>query len=77
MFWHGQRAAPGGAVGGLEFTHPALAARMARERWDEAAATGAQMLVTEDPSALAHLAAHREDRGIELNGLYELAAGQM
>jgi Fe-S oxidoreductase len=72
MFWREQRAAPGGAVGGLEFTQPALAARMTRERLAEAAATGAEMLVTEDPLALAHLTAQAQSTPIKIEGLYEL-----
>ncbi len=73
LFWREQRAAPGGAVGGLEFTQPALAAQMTRERLAEAAATGADLLVTEDPAALAHFAAHA-DGTIQVRGLFELLA---
>jgi Fe-S oxidoreductase len=73
MFWREGRAAPGGAVGGLDFTHPALAAQMTRDRLAEAAATGAQTLVTEDPAALAHFAAHA-DGMMRVQGLYELLA---
>ena len=76
MFWREQRAAPGGAVGGLEFTQPALAAQMTRERLAEAAATGAEMLVTEDPLALAHFAAHAAGT-LKVQGLYELLAEQL
>jgi Fe-S oxidoreductase len=71
MFWRGQRAAPGGSVGGLEFTQPALAAQMTRERLAEAQATGAQVLVTEDPAALAQFLA-QADGSITVQGLYEL-----
>jgi len=77
MFWREQRASPGGAVGGLEFTHPELAARMSRARLAEAAATGAQLLVTEDPAALAHLAAHADGAEIKVEGLYELLAERL
>jgi len=77
MFWREQRASPGGAVGGLEFTHPELAARMSRERLAEATATGAQLLVTEDPAALAHLAAHADGSAIKVQGLFELAVEQI
>jgi Fe-S oxidoreductase len=74
MLWREGRAAPGGAVGGLEFTNPALAAQMTRERLAEAAATGAQVLVTEDPAALASFTAQAEDSRLAIEGLYELLA---
>ena len=77
MFWREGHAAPDGSVGGLEFTQPALAARMTRERLVEAAATTAQMLVTEDPAALAHLEAHAEGAGIKVAGLFELITEHM
>ena len=77
MFWREGRAAPGGAVGGLEFTHPALAERMTRDRLAEAAATGAHMLVTEDPAALAHLERFADGAGIKVAGLFEMIAEQM
>lgn len=76
MFWREQRAAPGGSVGGLEFTQPALAAQMTRERLAEARATGAQMLVTEDPATLAQFLA-QSDGLIKVQGLYELLAEQI
>lgn len=77
MFWREQRAAPGGAAGGLEFTHPDLAEKMTRERLAEAASTGAHLLVTEDPLALAHMSALVDGAGIKVEGLYELWVQQM
>ena len=77
MFWREGRAAPGGAVGGLEFTHPALAERMAHDRLSEALSTGAELLVTEDPVALAYLEPYASGAGIEIAGLYELLAEQL
>ncbi len=76
MFWREGRAAPDGSVGGLEFTQPALAAEMTRARLAEAAATGARMLVTEDPAALAHFAAYA-DGTIKVQGLFELLADSL
>lgn len=61
--------------GGLEFTNPALAAQMTRERLAEAAATGAQVLVTEDPAALASFTAQADDNSLAIEGWYELLAG--
>jgi|SRR5579859_2779824 len=77
MFWRAERATPGGAVGGLEFTHPELALRMAHDRLAEAAATGAEILVTEDPVALAYLEQHLAGAKIKLAGLFELLAEQL
>jgi Fe-S oxidoreductase len=77
MFWREGRAAPGGAVGGLEFTHPALAERMAHDRLSEALSTGAELLVTEDPLALAYFEPLAASAGIEIAGLYELLAEQL
>lgn len=76
MFWREQRAAPGGSVGGLEFTQPALAAQMTRERLAEAQATGAQVLVTEDPAALAQFLAIA-DGPLKVRGLYEWLVEQI
>jgi Fe-S oxidoreductase len=77
MFWREGRAAPGGAVGGLEFIQPALAETMARDRVAEAVSTGAELLVTEDPVALTHLEQHAAGTAIKVVGLYELLAGQL
>lgn len=77
LFWREGRAAPGGSVGGLRFTHPALAQQMTRDRLAEAAATGADLLVTEDPAALAHFSEHAGDAPIPVTGLYELLARQL
>jgi Fe-S oxidoreductase len=74
MFWRQGRASPGGAAGGLRFTHPALAEQMTRDRLAEAAATGADLLVTEDPAALASFAACSDGAPIQIEGLYELLA---
>ncbi len=77
MFWREGRAAPGGAVGGLEFTQPVLAERMARARLAEAAETGAEQLLTEDPVALAHLEPYTAGAKLKLTGLFELLAEQL
>ncbi|HEY8549074.1 MAG TPA: (Fe-S)-binding protein [Vicinamibacterales bacterium] len=71
LFWRDRRAHPTGAVGALPVTHPALAGRLAAARFEDAAAAGASLLVTEDPAALQHLRRHQAG-GIEVAGLYEL-----
>ena len=76
MFWREARASPGGTAGGLRFTHPTLAAHMTRDRLAEAVATGASVLVTEDPAALAEFSRYA-DGAIRVEGLYELAAERL
>jgi Fe-S oxidoreductase len=75
LFWRERRAAPCGAVGGFLVTQPGLAADLARARLAEARATGAALLVTEDPHCAAHLA-HYAD-GLRVTNLIELVAEQM
>ncbi len=72
MFWREERAAPGGVTGGLEFTNPALARQMTLNRIAEAAATGADCLVTEDPASLAAFLTHADGSRLKIEGLYEL-----
>jgi Fe-S oxidoreductase len=76
LFWRGSRAHACGAIGGLEFTSPDIARRLAEARLADAANAGARVLVTEDPMCLAHLGAHGRD-GMEVTGLYELLAGRL
>jgi len=77
LFWREGRADPAGAVGGLEFTNPALAGRMTQARLAEAASTGAEVLVSEDAAALAHFISHLDGAPIKVEGLYELLVKQM
>jgi Fe-S oxidoreductase len=76
MFWREQRAHPCGAIGGLEFTFPELAGRLADARLADAGRAGASWLITEDPACLHHLRS-RAGSGIEVVGLYELLAEQL
>jgi Fe-S oxidoreductase len=77
MFWRNGRAAPGGAVGGLNLTNPELAERLTRERLAEAAATGADTLITDDPAAVADFNQHASDTSLKIDSLYELLARQV
>lgn len=72
MLWRDRRAAPCGAVGGLTYTQPKLAAGMARARLAEAKGTGAQVLLTDDPTCLAQLEKHSD--GLQVASLIELLA---
>ncbi|MFL5804638.1 MAG: (Fe-S)-binding protein [Roseiflexaceae bacterium] len=72
-FWRERRAAPCGASGGLSWTEPWLATRMARAALADAANGGAPLIVTDAPGCLAQLRANAEP-GMEVRGLYELLA---
>jgi Fe-S oxidoreductase len=76
LFFREHRAHPCGAVGGLEITHPALAARLAAARFDDAAEAGAGTLITEDPACLHHL---RQSAGgpVVAKDLYEVLADRL
>jgi Fe-S oxidoreductase len=76
LFWRGSRAHPCGAIGGLEFTSPKIARALADARLRDATSAGARVLVTEDPTCLAHLGAN-ELQGLAVTGLYELLAGRL
>lgn len=75
MFWREKRAAPCGAIGGLEFTQPALSAEMARLRLAEAAETGAEVLLTDDPHCAAQL--DRFAQGLRVQSVIERLADQL
>jgi Fe-S oxidoreductase len=76
LFWRGHRAHPCGAVGGLEFTTPDIARRLALARLGDASSVGARVLVTEDPACCAHLGAHARPE-IAVIRLYELLADRL
>lgn len=76
LFWREGRAHPCGATGGLEFTQPAIAAKLAAARFQDAADAGASLVVTEDPSCLRHLR-QAAPSGVEVLGLFEVLAAQV
>ncbi len=73
MLWRERAAAPAGTVGGFEFTQPALAEKLTRERLDEARRAGARGIITEDPQCTAQLAKYAE--GLPVVNLVEMIAG--
>jgi fumarate reductase (CoM/CoB) subunit B len=75
MLWREQRAAPCGATGGLEFTQPKLAAAMAQKRLDGARDIGAEVVLTDDPHCVSHLAQHAD--GLSVQNLIEVLAEQL
>jgi Fe-S oxidoreductase len=76
LFWRGRRAHPCGAVGGLQFTQPAIAAKLADARLDDARSAGAAWLITDDPSCAHHLRS-RPQQDVTVRGFYELLAEQL
>jgi Fe-S oxidoreductase len=73
LFWREHRTHPAGDVS-LAFTQPELASTLTRARLQDAAAAGAQVVVTEDPAVLSHLERHAAEFGLQVRGLYELLA---
>jgi len=71
LFWREGRAHPCGAVGGLEFTHPAIADALAEARLADAKAAGAEWLVVDDPGCLRHLSTRS---GAAVQSFYDVLA---
>jgi Fe-S oxidoreductase len=76
LFWRKDRAHPCGNVA-LQFTQPHIADHLTYARLDDAARRGAQRVVTEDAGCLAHLQRHAGRFGLEVQGLYEILAGNL
>jgi Fe-S oxidoreductase len=76
-FWREQRAANCGASGGLPWTQPRLAARMAQAALSDATATGAAYVVTDAPKCLAHLRSAVDGQRVVVRGLYEVLAERL
>jgi Fe-S oxidoreductase len=76
LFFREGRAHPCGAVGGLEITHPAIAARLAAARLEDASRAGARMLITEDPACHRHLE-ESGDGSVLVRNLYDVLAERL
>lgn len=72
MLFRENLATPIGTSGGLEFTHPALAENLARTRIAEARATGAEIILTDDPLDTAVL--EKYAGGMQVLNLYQVLA---
>jgi Fe-S oxidoreductase len=76
LFWREHRAHPCGALGGLEFTQPTIAAKLADARLADTTSAGASWLITDDPACAHHLRS-RPQQDVTIVGLYELLAAQL
>lgn len=76
LFWRRERTHPAGNTA-LQFTQPDIARKLTDARLQDAAQTGAQQIICEDPGTLSHLKRRAELFGLEVQGLYELLAGQL
>lgn len=72
MLFRENLATTAGTSGGLAFTHPELAASLARLRVREARETGAEILLTDDPLDTATLGRYAEE--LEVLNLFEVLA---
>lgn len=71
LFWRQERAHPVGSTA-LQFTKPDIAQKLTEARLQDASSSGAQLLISEDPATLSHLARYAGRYGLKVKGLYEL-----
>lgn len=76
MFWREGRAHPSGNTA-LQFTQPAISDQLTQARLEDAVQAGARRVITEDPGGLYQLNRHAAANGLQVEGLYELLAGQL
>jgi Fe-S oxidoreductase len=76
LFRREGRAHPCGAVVGLVFTHPAIAAQLAEARLADATTAGAEWLITDDARCLHHLRMHASG-AVQVRGFYETLAERL
>jgi heterodisulfide reductase subunit D len=76
LFWRELRTHPLGDTA-LQYTQPEIAEKLNRARLEDAQQSGAEWIVTEDPSALSILEAKAPEYGLKVLGLYELLAEQI
>lgn len=75
MLWRENLATPLGTSGGLAFTHPSLAARLAQTRIQEVKSTAVAVVLTDDPLDTAVLEQYAD--GITVLNLLEVLAEQL
>jgi Fe-S oxidoreductase len=72
MLFRENLATPIGNSGGLQFTQPALAEKLARTRIQEARETGAEIILTDDP--LDTLTLEKYADGLKVLNLFQVLA---
>lgn len=75
LLFREHRAHPCGAIGGLEFTHPDVADKLADARLEDATRAGAALLVTDEPACLHKLSGRPSS--MPVRGLYDLLAERL
>ena len=73
LWWRRERAHPVGSTA-VQFTRPDIAEQLTRARLEDAAATGAAELLSEDPGTLHHLERYAPDYDLRVSGLFETLA---
>lgn len=76
LFWRRDRAHPVGSTY-LQFSNPALSARLTRGRLEDAQRSGATRLLCEDPATLYQLQRYAHEYDLQVNGLYETLAAAL
>ncbi len=76
LFWRKERSHPTGN-GALQFTTPHISAHLTYSRLADAQQAGARVIISEDPGCLSHLKRHADRFEIQVQGLYEILAGQL
>ncbi len=76
LFFRKERAFPVGSTH-LQFSNPALAEALTHGRLQDAQASGARLIVCEDPATLYQLNRFAQAYDLEVKGLYELLAEQI
>jgi Fe-S oxidoreductase len=76
LFWRKERTHPCGN-GALQFTNQHLSDHLTYARLADAQQAGAQVVFTEDPGCLSHLARHADRFGLHVQGFYELLADHL
>jgi Fe-S oxidoreductase len=76
LFWRKERSHPTGN-GALQFTSPHISAHLTYSRLADAQQAGARVIISEDPGCLSHLKRHADRFELQVQGLYEILAGQL
>jgi len=76
MEWNWEKAHSCGAGGGMEFTNPGIAREAANRRYEQAARTGAEILVTASPKC-AHQLSLAASTQTKVQDLVEMFAEAM